>query len=155
MIRPSAPARSAWIAAACLSAACSFAEPERAVAELLWSQSFDSAALAGPMRFSIYLPPAYHAPQEAHRHYPVVYLLHGVGDDERAWPAFGRVEETLDRMIAAGDLPPFIVVMPNGARSRPMRRPAEPGPRIWDADRVISSLELPSTSWSRSTMDGR
>lgn len=117
MIRPSAPARSAWIAAACLSAACSFAEPEQAAAELLWSRSFDSQALAGPMRFSIYLPPAYHAPQEAHRHYPVVYLLHGVGDDERAWPAFGRVEETLDRMISAGDLPPFIVVMPNGARS--------------------------------------
>ena len=30
-----------------------------------------------------------------------------------------------------------------------------PGPRICDAERVISSFELPSTSWSRSTIDGR
>ena len=30
-----------------------------------------------------------------------------------------------------------------------------PGPRIWAADWVIWSLELPSTSWSRSTTDGR
>ncbi len=88
-----------------------------AAAELLWSQSFDSRALAGPMRFSIYLPPGYHAPAEAERHYPTVYLLHGVGDDERAWPQFGRVEATLDTLIAAGELPPFIVVMPSGLKS--------------------------------------
>ena len=36
-----------------------------------------------------------------------------------------------------------------------MSTPAMPGPRICAADRVISSLELPSTSWSRSTTDGR
>lgn len=86
-------------------------------AEILLSQSFDSAALGGPMRFSIYLPPGHGAPDEAERRYPVVYLLHGVGDDELGWPNYGKVDETLDRLIVAGDLPPFIVVMPNGLKS--------------------------------------
>lgn len=117
MTSPMFRAGSAWIAAACLAAACNLASAPPAAGELLWSQSFESRALAGPMRFSIYLPPGYHAPDDAHRHYPVLYLLHGVGDDEKAWPTFGRVEETLDTMIAAGTLPPFIVVMPNGGRS--------------------------------------
>ena len=61
-------------------------------AELLLSQSFDSTALNGPMRFSIYLPPGYGAPNETERRYPVVYLLHGVGDDERGWPNYGKVD---------------------------------------------------------------
>ncbi len=88
-----------------------------AAAEMLLSQSFESPALGGPMRFSIYLPPSYHEAAEADRRYPVVYLLHGVGDDERSWPVFGRVEETLDRLIRAEGLKPFIVVMPSGTRS--------------------------------------
>ena len=88
-----------------------------ASAELLLSESFESRALGGPMRFSIYLPPAYRDPAEAGRRYPVLYLLHGVGDDERAWPVFGRVQETLDRLILTEGLRPFIVVMPSGTRS--------------------------------------
>lgn len=88
-----------------------------AAAELLWSQSFDSKALGAPMRFSIYLPPGYHDPEASGRRYPVVYLLHGVGDDERAWPRLGGVEATMDELIESGTLPPFIVVMPNGVRS--------------------------------------
>lgn len=111
MIRSMVCAAAAWIGAACALAAVP------ASAELLWSQSFDSRALGGPMRFSIYLPPGYHAPAEAERRYPAVYLLHGVGDDERAWPKFGQVEETMDRLIAEGSLPPFVAVMPDGVKS--------------------------------------
>ncbi len=91
--------------------------PLPAEAELLWSQSFDSPALAGPMVYSIYLPPGYHDPRRAEERYPVVYLLHGVGDNERAWPAYGRAEATLDRLIAAEEIPPFVVVMPAGKKS--------------------------------------
>ena len=117
MIRIPAPAASAWALLLCLTAAGVVAPPSPAAAELLLSQSFESRALGGPMRFSIYLPPGYHATGDDRLRYPVVYLLHGVGDDERAWPSFGHVGGTLDRLIAAGELPPFIVVMPNGARS--------------------------------------
>jgi len=111
MIRSLVLATAAWVGAAIALAAVP------ASAELLWSQSFDSRALGGPMRFSIYLPPGYHAPAEAERRYPAVYLLHGVGDDERSWPKFGQVEETMDRLIAEGSLPPFVVVMPDGVKS--------------------------------------
>lgn len=111
MVRRTALVFAAWLVA-------TGGPPVRpAEAELLWSQTFESRALGGPMRYSIYLPPAYHAPEAAGQHYPVVYLLHGVGDDERAWPKAGRVEDTLDSMIGAGMLPPFIVVMPNGLKS--------------------------------------
>ena len=116
MIRIPAPA-AAWAKLVCLMAACAAAPASPAKAELLLSQSFESRALGGPMRFSIYLPPGYHATVDDRLRYPVVYLLHGVGDDERAWPNFGHVGGTLDRLIGAGELPPFIVVMPNGARS--------------------------------------
>jgi len=117
MIRRHVTAVAARVLAAAVFAMTSLLPAGPAAAELLWSQSFDSRALAGPMRFSIYLPPGYHAPDAAERRYPVVYLLHGVGDDERAWPQYGRVEETMDSLIAAGALAPFIVVMPNGVKS--------------------------------------
>lgn len=100
-----------------LIACCALLAPRPTAAELLWSLEFDSAALGAAMRYSIYLPPGYHDPRRADRRYPVVYLLHGVGDDERAWPALGRVETTMNALIAAGDLPPFIVVMPDARKS--------------------------------------
>lgn len=93
------------------------ASPTRAAAELLWSRSFDSAALGGAMKYSIYLPSGYHDPKQHESRYPVVYLLHGVGDNERAWPRFGRVERILDQLITAGEIPPVIIVMPAAKKS--------------------------------------
>ncbi len=88
-----------------------------AQAELLWSQRFDSAALGGPMKYSVYLPTGYHDPRQKDRLYPVVYLLHGVGDNERSWPAYARLEAMMDRLIGAGDIAPVIVVAPAGKKS--------------------------------------
>lgn len=82
-----------------------------AQAELRLSHTFDSAALGGPMKYSVYLPPGYAT--EPQQHYPVVYLLHGVGDNELTWPRRGQVAATLDRLIAEGELPPMIAVMPD------------------------------------------
>ena len=91
--------------------------PARAGAELLWSRSFDSTALGESMKYSIYLPSGYRDPRRAKETFPAVYLLHGVGDNERAWAAFGQVEATMDRLIASGEIPPFVVVMPAGKKS--------------------------------------
>lgn len=84
-------------------------------AELLLSRDFQSRALSGAMAYSIYLPPARGAAST--RRYPVVYLLHGAGDSERSYPEAGRVEATMDALIARGDIAPMIVVMPDGKRS--------------------------------------
>ena len=61
---------------------------------------------------AIYLPPGYE--RETTRRYPVLYLLHGIFDSHETWTGAFEVPAMLDRLIAAGDLPPVIVVMPNG-----------------------------------------
>jgi enterochelin esterase family protein len=58
----------------------------------------------------------------------VLYLLHGLGDDERAWVTLGRAAETLDRLIAAGKLKPLLVVMPMARDSWYVDNP-DPGGR--------------------------
>ncbi len=62
-------------------------------------------------RMSVYLPPSYKTGKE---YYPVLYLLHGSGNDELGWLVLGRAAQILDNMIAQGKCKPMIVVMPNG-----------------------------------------
>jgi enterochelin esterase-like enzyme len=66
-------------------------------------------------RCFVYTPPDY-AVNPARR-YPVVYLQHGAGEDERGWSAQGRVNFILDNLIADGKARPMIVVMDNGGGS--------------------------------------
>ncbi len=99
------------------AAAVTCAAPRTAAAEMLLSQSFHSTALDQAMKYSVYLPTEYTAPKAAEQRYPVVYLLHGVGDNERAWPVYGKVAKTADRLIENGSLPPMIIVMPDAKRS--------------------------------------
>lgn len=46
--------------------------------------------------------------------YPVLYLLHGLGDDETGWSKLGAAEVILDNLITDGKAVPMVVVMPNG-----------------------------------------
>ena len=62
-------------------------------------------------RMTIYTPAGY---EEGKMKYPVLYLLHGMGGDEDAWTATGRVAEIMDNLIAEGKAEPMIVVMTNG-----------------------------------------
>lgn len=62
-------------------------------------------------RMTIYTPAGY---EEGKGRYPVLYLLHGMGGDEDAWSATGRVAEIMDNLIASGKAEPMIVVMTNG-----------------------------------------
>ena len=62
-------------------------------------------------RMTIYTPAGY---EEGKGRYPVLYLLHGMGGDEDAWSATGRVAEIMDNLIAEGKAEAMIVVMTNG-----------------------------------------
>ena len=62
-------------------------------------------------RMAVYTPAGY---ERGKAKYPVLYLLHGMGGDEEAWVATGRVVEIMDNLIASGKAEPMIVVMPNG-----------------------------------------
>lgn len=71
-------------------------------------------------RMVIYTPADY---EDSRRKYPVLYLLHGMGGDEEAWIATGRMAEIMDNLIAKGLAEPMIVVMTNGC----MQHVAAPG----------------------------
>ncbi|MCU7552255.1 alpha/beta hydrolase-fold protein [Chitinophagaceae bacterium LB-8] len=63
-------------------------------------------------RFCIYTPPGYDInPNEK---YPVLYLLHGGGEDERGWATQGRTDLILDNLIAEKRAKPMLVVMLDG-----------------------------------------
>jgi enterochelin esterase-like enzyme len=70
-----------------------------------------SSILGREVRYAVYLPPDY---QISARRYPVVYLLHGFTDDESAWIQFGEVNLAADRAIAQREIPPLVIVMPDG-----------------------------------------
>jgi len=60
-------------------------------------------------RIFIYTPPEYE--KNAKARYPVLYLQHGGGEDERVWIEMGRTNIILDNMLAEGKVKPMIVVM--------------------------------------------
>ncbi|MDT0677520.1 alpha/beta hydrolase [Autumnicola musiva] len=59
---------------------------------------------------AVYTPPGF----SEKRKYPVLYLLHGIGGDEREWLEQGAPRHILDNLYAEGKLSPMIVVFPNG-----------------------------------------
>ena len=59
----------------------------------------------------IYTPPGYDSNQSAK--YPVLYILHGGGEDERGWAMQGKTNLILDNLIAEGKAKPMLVVMPD------------------------------------------
>lgn len=72
---------------------------------------YDSPTLGTTRRMTVYTPAGY---ESGKAKYPVLYLLHGGGGDEEAWPTLGRSIQILDNLIAEGLAKPMIVVMPNG-----------------------------------------
>lgn len=71
---------------------------------------YDCPTLKMKRRMTVYTPAGY----ENGKDYPVMYLLHGAGGDEDAWPTLGRAAQIMDNLIASGKAVPMIVVMPNG-----------------------------------------
>lgn len=45
---------------------------------------------------------------------PVLYLIHGGGDNDSSWPTVGAAGQILDNLLAEGKIEPMVVVMPNG-----------------------------------------
>lgn len=79
----------------------------------LHTHRYDSKALGGQSRgLTVYTPPGYETAYD--RRYPVMYLLHGSGDDERGWTDVGLAHRILDNLLAENKAVPMLVVMPNG-----------------------------------------
>ncbi|HEY3897927.1 MAG TPA: alpha/beta hydrolase-fold protein [Chthoniobacter sp.] len=74
--------------------------------------TFESKALGVPRTFRVYAPAEYD--QHAEARYPVLYLLHGSGDEDDGWQVVGRANAIADNLIASGHAKPMLIVMPNG-----------------------------------------
>lgn len=77
--------------------------------------SLTSKILKSERKFAIYLPPDY---ESSNRSYPVLYLLHGSGDNQTGWVQFGEVMNITDKAIANGTATPMIIVMPDANTGR-------------------------------------
>lgn len=77
-------------------------------------QFMASQLLGRNVEFTVYLPPGFGRDE---RRYPVVYLMHGGGGGKNQdWYRHGSADRVFDRLIEAGDVPPFIAVTPDGRR---------------------------------------
>jgi enterochelin esterase-like enzyme len=95
----------------------------------LW---YYSDALQMTRSVIVYVPPGYD--DSLDQRYPVLYLLHGYGDDETGWINSGQANYIMDNLIASGKARPAIVVMPFGHPSRQ-----------WLIDRERHSTTTPGT----------
>lgn len=69
-----------------------------------------SNILGGERKYAVYLPPDY---ETSERSYPVLYLLHGAGDDQTGWVQFGEVLRIADKAILDGTATPMVIIMPD------------------------------------------
>jgi len=79
---------------------------------ILHTHTYYSQSLQNTRRMVVYTPPDYK--EYADRKFPVLYLLHGAGDDERGWIVIGRANIIMDNLLAQKKAVPMLVVMPFG-----------------------------------------
>ncbi len=94
-------------AAAILAASFSFS----AVASEVLSAEVKSPALGRALTYNVYLPTGY--AENTNVRYPVMYLLHGNGGNRNDWHVKGKMQSTVDELVAKGQIPPAIFIMPD------------------------------------------
>jgi len=90
--------------------------------------TYTSKTVGTNRRALIYTPPGY----SKSKRYSVLYLLHGIGGDEKEWLNGGKPQVILDNLYAEGKIEPMIVVMPNGRAMKDDRA----GGNIFDSTKV-------------------
>ncbi|HKO81299.1 MAG TPA: alpha/beta hydrolase-fold protein, partial [Chitinophagaceae bacterium] len=90
--------------------------------------SYVSKTVGTTRRSLIYLPPGF----SKRKKYPVLYLLHGIGGDEKEWLNGGQPQVILDNLYADNKIEPMIVVLPNGRAMKDDRA----GGNVFDSARV-------------------
>jgi enterochelin esterase-like enzyme len=76
---------------------------------------YDSKTVGAKRKMVVYTPPGYSKDAK----YPVLYLLHGAGDNETGWTKRGSAAVILDNLYADKKIVPMVVVMPNGFARAP------------------------------------
>jgi enterochelin esterase-like enzyme len=94
------------------------------------SEEYDSKTLDFKRKVNVYTPPGYTKDKK----YPVLYLLHGAGDDQTGWSEKGSANVIMDNLYAEKKAVPMIIVMPHGFTNRPGET-ARRGPGMSAEDR--------------------
>ncbi len=94
---------------------CLFFELSAQTGKVSDNLSLPSKVLNMERKYAIYFPPDY---ETSTRSYPVLYLLHGGGDDQTGWVQFGEVLSITDKAIAEGKATPMIIIMPDANTTR-------------------------------------
>lgn len=89
-------------------------------------KNYYSKTANGWRHIYVYTPPGYD--KNVSMRYPVLYLQHGGGEDERVWIEMGHANLILDNLLAQGRIKPMIVVMETSAVGPPRPLPAPSGP---------------------------
>jgi enterochelin esterase-like enzyme len=97
--------------------------------------TYPSKTVGTNRRSLIYTPPGFSSKKK----YPVLYLLHGIGGDEKEWLKEGKPQVILDNLYAAGKIEPMIVVLPNG--------------RAMKDDRAIGNIYEPAKAQAFATFE--
>lgn len=84
--------------------------PHGAVSQIF----YPSSTMGTTRRMHVWTPAGYNASLDK---LPVLYLIHGGGDNDAAWPGVGCANWILDNLLAEGKMVPMIVVMPDGSIS--------------------------------------
>jgi len=72
--------------------------------------TYHSKTVGSNRRALVYTPPGF----STEKNYPILYLLHGIGGDEKEWFDQGTPQVILDNLYAQNKVEPMIVVLPNG-----------------------------------------
>ncbi len=110
-------------------------------------------------RVYVYAPPGYDTQRDTH--YPVLYLQHGAGEDERGWSNQGHVGFIMDNLIAEKKAVPMLVVMERGYAAKPgaaQAAPRVPGGRpdfVQAFDDVVSKDLVPYIDANFRTLSDR
>ena len=73
------------------------------------TDSLSSKILGTVVKYNVYLPSDYNS----EKHYPAVYLLHGLSDDYTAWVKRGNMQTVADELVRSGEARPMVIIMPN------------------------------------------
>ncbi len=120
------------------------------IVNIIW---YDSKITGTTRSIYVYTPPGYN-PSSKNK-YPVLYLLHGGGDNETTWTEVGKANRIADNLLAAGKIKPMIIVMPDGHASFPGFAPA-PGmrqqdPNAFEQDFLYEIMPLVEKTFNVST----
>jgi enterochelin esterase-like enzyme len=100
-------------------------------------------------QFYIYTPPGYDV--NTSEKYPVLYILHGGGEDERGWAKQGKTDLILDNLIAEKKAKPMLIVMPDGNTNTDFAGFGERTLKMFEAEMKLSIIPFVEKNYRAET----